>query len=36
MLAAVFVVALVVWVVDQTLRDARQIWRDQRQRRRPA
>jgi hypothetical protein len=27
MLAVLFVIALVAWVADQTLRDAREIWR---------
>jgi hypothetical protein len=32
-LAAVLVVAVVVWVTDQTLSDVRQIWRARRERR---
>jgi len=36
MLPILCVVAVVVWVIDQTWSDARQIWREQLQRRRHA
>jgi hypothetical protein len=34
MIAAFCIIALVVWVTEQTFRDARQIWRAERRRRR--
>jgi len=34
MVAAICIIALVVWVTEQTFRDARQIWRTERRRRR--
>jgi hypothetical protein len=33
MLAAVLLIAVIAWVIDQTLGDIRQIWRTQRPRR---
>jgi hypothetical protein len=33
MLVAILLIAVIAWVIDQTLRDVRQIWRTQRPRR---